>query len=40
MNIGDIANIFIRAAEIDRNSHEHVGPSAFRSTASVRPYVR
>lgn len=37
MNIGDIANIFIRAAEIDRNSHEHVGPSALR--AQQLPYV-
>lgn len=37
MNIGDIANIFIRAAEIDRNSHEHVGPHALR--AQQLPYV-
>lgn len=37
MNIGDIANIFIRAAEIDRNSHEHVGPMALR--AQQLPYV-
>jgi hypothetical protein len=37
MNIGDIANIFIRAAEIDRNSREHVGPGALR--AQQLPYV-
>lgn len=37
MNIGDIASIFIRAAEIDRNSHEHVGPGALR--AQQFPYV-
>lgn len=37
MNIGDIANIFIRAAEIDRNSHEHVGPGALRG--QQLPYV-
>lgn len=37
MNIGDIANIFIRAAEIDRNSHEHVGPGDLR--AQQLPYV-
>ncbi|MGN6144705.1 MAG: hypothetical protein ACTHOP_14055 [Mesorhizobium sp.] len=37
MNIGDIANIFIRAAEIDRSSHEHVGPGALR--AQQLPYV-
>ncbi|PWJ80624.1 hypothetical protein C7441_112166 [Pseudaminobacter salicylatoxidans] len=37
MNIGDIANIFIRAAEIDRHSHEHVGPAALR--AQQLPYV-
>lgn len=37
MNIGDIASIFIRAAEIDRNSHEHVGPGALR--AQQLPYL-
>jgi hypothetical protein len=37
MNIGDIASIFIRAAEIDRNSREHVGPGALR--AQQLPYV-
>lgn len=37
MNIGDIANTFIRAAEIDRNSHEHVGPGSLR--AQQLPYV-
>lgn len=37
MNIGDIASIFIRAAEIDRSSHEHVGPGALR--AQQLPYV-
>ncbi|RWP59069.1 hypothetical protein [Mesorhizobium sp.] len=31
MNIGEIAEMFIRAAEIDRNSHEHVGPGALRA---------
>ncbi|RWP35038.1 hypothetical protein [Mesorhizobium sp.] len=27
MNIGEIAERFIRAAEIERASHEHVGPA-------------
>ncbi|GAA2817135.1 hypothetical protein EDC40_103666 [Aminobacter aminovorans] len=37
MNIGDIAQTFIRAAEIDRNMREHVGPAALR--AQQLPYV-
>jgi hypothetical protein len=37
MNIGDIAQTFIRAAEIDRNTREHVGPAALR--AQQLPYV-
>jgi hypothetical protein len=37
MNIGDIANTFIRAAEIDRNMHELVGPAPLR--AQQLPYV-
>lgn len=37
MNIGEIAEAFIRAAEIDRNTHEHVGPSPLR--AQQLPYV-
>jgi hypothetical protein len=28
MNIGEIADKFILAAEIERASHEHVGPDA------------
>ncbi|TGT76738.1 MULTISPECIES: hypothetical protein [unclassified Mesorhizobium] len=37
MNLGEIAELFIRAAEIDRNTHEHVGPAALR--AQQLPYV-
>lgn len=37
MNIGDIASIFVRAAEIDRASREHVGPAPLR--AQQLPYV-
>lgn len=37
MNIGSLAEIFIRAAEIDRNTREHVGPAALR--AQQLPYV-
>ncbi|WP_376703396.1 hypothetical protein RQ479_29780 [Mesorhizobium sp. ISC25] len=37
MNIGEIAERFIRAAEIERASHEHVGPAALR--AQLLPYV-
>ncbi len=37
MNIGEIAEKFIRAAEIERASHEHVGPAALR--AQQLPYV-
>lgn len=37
LNIGEIADLFVRAAEIDRNSHEHVGPGALR--AQQLPYV-
>lgn len=37
MNIGEIAERFIRAAEIERASHEHVGPAALR--AQQLPYV-
>jgi hypothetical protein len=37
MNIGEIAELFIRAAEIDRNTHIHVGPGALR--AQQLPYV-
>ncbi|TPL40677.1 hypothetical protein [Mesorhizobium sp. B2-4-6] len=37
MNIGEIAELFIRMAEVDRASHEHVGPSQPRSLAL--PYV-
>lgn len=37
MNIGEIAETFIRAAEIDRNIREHVGPCALR--AQQLPYV-
>lgn len=31
MNIADIAERFIRAAEVERASHEHVGPSPLRA---------
>jgi len=31
MNIGEIAERFIRAAEIERASHEHVGPAPLRA---------
>lgn len=31
MNLGEIAELFIRAAEIDRNTHEHVGPAPLRA---------
>jgi hypothetical protein len=31
MNIGEIAEKFIRAAEVERASHEHVGPAALRA---------
>jgi hypothetical protein len=37
MNIGEIAERFIRAAEIDRNTREHVGPAPLR--AQQLPYV-
>ena len=37
MNIGEIAEKFIRAAEVERASHEHVGPTALR--AQQLPYV-
>lgn len=37
MNLAQIAETFIRAAEIDRNSREHVGPAALR--AQQLPYV-
>ncbi|MER8827215.1 hypothetical protein NKH73_14095 [Mesorhizobium sp. M0938] len=37
MNIGEIAERFIRQAEIERASHEHVGPAALR--AQQLPYV-
>lgn len=37
MNIGEIADKFIRAAEIERASHEHVGPAALR--AQQLPYI-
>lgn len=37
MNIGEIAERFIRAAEIERASHEHVGPVAL--LAQQLPYV-
>jgi hypothetical protein len=37
MHIGEIAEKFIRAAEIERASHEHVGPGALR--AQQLPYV-
>lgn len=37
MNIGDIQERFIRAAEIDRNTREHVGPAPLR--AQQLPYV-
>lgn len=37
MNIGEIAERFIRAAEVDRASHEHVGPAPLR--AQQLPYV-
>jgi len=37
MNIGEIAELFIRAAEIDRATREHVGPAQPRSLAL--PYV-
>jgi hypothetical protein len=37
MNIGEIAERFIRAAEIDRNTRERVGPSPLR--AQQLPYV-
>jgi hypothetical protein len=37
MNIGEIAEKFIRAAEVERASHEHVGPAALR--AQQLPYV-
>ncbi len=37
MNIGEIAELFIRAAEIDRASHVHVGPAQPRSVPL--PYV-
>src|SRR6185369_9084356 len=37
MNIGEIAERFIRAAEIERASHEHVGPAPLR--AQQLPYV-
>ncbi|MCO5085137.1 MAG: hypothetical protein M9939_26710 [Mesorhizobium sp.] len=37
MNIGDIALRFIRAAEVERASREHVGPSPLR--AQQLPYV-
>ncbi|MBE1208128.1 hypothetical protein [Aminobacter carboxidus] len=37
MNIGDIAEHFIRAAEIDRATREHVGPALVRSLPL--PYV-
>jgi hypothetical protein len=31
MNIGEIAELFIRQAEIERASHEHVGPQPLRA---------
>lgn len=31
MNVGEIAERFIRAAEIERASHEHVGPAPLRA---------
>lgn len=37
MNIGIIAERFIRAAEIERNLHEHVGPAPLR--AQQLPYT-
>lgn len=37
MNIGDIAEWFIRSAEIDRCTREHVGPASLR--AQSLPYV-
>jgi hypothetical protein len=37
MNIGEIAERFIRAAEVERASREHVGPSPLR--AQQLPYV-
>lgn len=37
MNIGEIAERFIRAAEVERASHEHVGPAPLR--AQQLPYV-
>ena len=37
MNIGEIAEVFIRIAEIDRNTSEHVGPAQARSLPL--PYV-
>jgi hypothetical protein len=37
LNIAEIQELFIRAAEIDRHSHEHVGPSPMRSLPL--PYV-
>lgn len=37
MNIGEIAERFIRAAEIERHSPEHVGPAPLR--AQQMPYV-
>lgn len=37
MNIGEIAEKFIRAAEVERASHEHVGPAPLR--AQQLPYV-
>ncbi len=37
MNIGDIAQRFIRAAEVERASREHVGPAPLR--AQQLPYV-
>ena len=37
MNIGEIAEKFIRAAEVERASREHVGPKPLR--AQALPYV-
>lgn len=37
MNIGEIAEKFIRAAEVERASRDHVGPKPLR--AQALPYV-
>jgi hypothetical protein len=37
VNVGEIAEKFIRAAEVERASHEHVGPAPLR--AQQLPYV-